>query len=330
MSKTLPLVRLQLLAPLLAGLRESGVDPEPVLESVGLTESAVDQEGTSVHVMVMHHFLENCAKAVGDPTFCAKIGSRLDPTGWPMVRQAFEQAGTLGDFLNIYVSNATKYASSATAFVEARGDMAVFGEDRSFEPMIAPTQNDGFMIGLQMAVLRKALGDFRAAERVILVLCDPSVLPASFNAYQTLRGNNMGTRIQFPSKWLLHSVTNDNTQTILTSNDDKKQPDKFLNGFRELLSQNICAEDLNAEKAAELVHLAPRTLARRLSVWGTNASAELARARIAYAKEALTGSSQSIAEIASDLGYTNASNFARAFAREERMSPREFRSKFRQ
>ncbi|MDW3221465.1 MAG: helix-turn-helix domain-containing protein [Paracoccaceae bacterium] len=326
MSKSLPLVRLQLLAPLLTGLRECGVDPEPVLESVGLTMSAVRQEGTSVHVMVMHHFLENCAKAVDDPTFCAKIGSRLDPTGWPMVRQAFEQANTLGDFLNIYVSNASKYASSATAFIEVRGDMAVFGEARTFEPLITPAQNDGYMIGLQMAVLIRGLGALREPERLILVLSDPSVLPASFDACQALRGNNLGSRVQFPSEWLLHSVANDGSPAVPMPSNEYKRPDKFLNGFRELLSQNICAADLNAEKVAALVHLAPRTLARRLSACDTSISAEVTRAKIEYAKEALTSSHQSISEIASLLGYTNPSNFARAFAREENMSPTDFRS----
>jgi len=96
MPDSLPLVQLQLLVPLLKGLRSCGVDPEPVLESVGLTQAAVDQEGASVHVMVMHQFVENCANAAGDPTFCAKIGFQLDPTGWPMIRMAIEQARTLG------------------------------------------------------------------------------------------------------------------------------------------------------------------------------------------------------------------------------------------
>ena len=90
MPNSLPLVQLQLLAPLLTGLRARGVDPESVLESVGLTQSAVDKEGTSVHVMVMHHFVENCAKAADDVTFCARIGFKLDPSGWPMVMQQLE------------------------------------------------------------------------------------------------------------------------------------------------------------------------------------------------------------------------------------------------
>lgn len=326
MPKSLPLVQLQLLAPLLSGLRDRGVDPEPVLESVGLTVSAVEKEGTSVHVMVMHHFLEGCAKAVDDPTFCAGIGSRLDPTGWPMVRQAFEQANTLGDFLNIYVANANKFASSSTPYVEVRADTATFGETRRFEPLIKPAQNDGFMIGLKMAVLEKVLGDIKEPESVFLVLCDPSVLPSSFHRYQALRGNNLGPRVQFPSRWLAHSISRDIAAVAIPANTAERQPDHFLFGLRKLLLQNICNKGLNASKIADLVHLSPRSLARRLAVLNTSISKELTRAKIEYAKEALASSELSIDEISSNLGYTHPSNFARAFAKEANTSPTLFRS----
>lgn len=306
------------------------MDPEPVLESVGLTQSAVDQEGSSVHVMVMHHFTENCASAAHDRTFCATIGSQLDPTGWPMVRKAFQQATTLGDFLNIYVAQANKYASSSTPYVEVRGEMATFGETRRFKPLIKPAQNDGFMIGLMMAMLERVLGDINEPERVLLVLCDPSVLQPSFDRYQALRGNNMGPRIQFPSEWLSYSSTYGAIEIAAMSDIKENQLDHFLTGFRELLRQNICSKKINASKAAELIHMAPRSLARRLSVWDTSISKEISRARIDYAKDALDGSDLSIDEIASSLGYTHPSNFARAFAKEENMSPTLFRSRQRE
>ncbi len=327
MSKSLPLVQLQLLAPLLTGLRACGVDPEPVLESVGLTVSAVEQEGTSVHVMVMHHFTENCAAAADDKAFCAKIGFQLNPTGWPMVRKAFSQAATLGDFLNIYVAQANKYASSSTPYLEVRGEIATFGETRMFEPLIKPAQNDGFMIGLQLAMLERALGEMSEPERVLLVLCDPSVLPESFAHYQALRGNNLGPRIQFPSDWLTRSVSNATIGAGSAGNDRERNPDDFLSGFRKLLRQNIGNGGLKADGAADLVHMGHRSLARRLSALGTSTSKELSQAKIKYAKEALEGSDLAVEEIALNLGYSDPSNFARAFSKEERMSPIQFRSR---
>jgi AraC-like DNA-binding protein len=327
MSNSLPLVQLHVLTPLLCGLRESGVDPEPVLESVGLTLSAVEQEGTSVHVMVMNNFVENCAKATDDRTFCARIGSELNPTGWPLVQRAFQQATTLGEFLNIYVINAYKFASSSTPYLEVRGKMATFGETRRFEPLIKPAQNDGFTIGLLLSMLEEALDDIQEPERVLLVLCDPSELPESFNRYQALRGNNMGSRIQFPSEWLARPISGRRPEVGHARDTLQKPHDDLLYSFRELLCQNIGKGRLEASHAAKLVHMGQRTLARRLSRLGTSISKEISRAKIEYAKDALDGSDCSIEDIATVLGYSDPSNFSRSFSKKENMSPTQFRSR---
>ncbi|MEP2532028.1 helix-turn-helix domain-containing protein [Shimia sp.] len=325
MPKSLPLVQLQTLAPLLTGLRTVGIDPEAVLESVGLTLSAVEQKGASVHVMVIHQFVENCAKATGDPTFCARIGSQLDPTGWPMIRKAFEQSTTLGDFLNIYVSQVSSVASSVTAFLDVRGDIASFGEERRFEPLILPAQNDGFMIGLKVSILEQALGDQMEPDRVFLVLSDPSVLPPEFGRYQALRGNNMGPRIQFPSEWLSTALSTRRPEVSNAPAPTNDKASNFLDGLRHLLDQNIENGGLSAEDAAGLVHLSKRQLARQLSNMGTNISKEISRAKTDYAKEALLNSSRAVEDIASELGYSDPSNFARAFAKEAKLSPTQFR-----
>ena len=328
MPNSLPLVQLQLLTPLLNGLIGRGVDPDPILGSVGLTREAVDKDGSSVHVMVVHQFVENCALATNDPTFCAQIGSLLDPTGWPMVRMAIDRAKTLGDFLNIYVAQATKVASSVTPFLEVRGTLATFGETRRFEPLIEPAQNDGFMIGLTLTMLERALGESLDPEQILLVVSDPSVLHSRFEPFQVVRGNNMGARVQFPSDWLSIPIAEENTQAAHTRTTQDLMQDPFLSGLRTLLMQNIGLGGLSADQVARLVHLNPRKLSRQLSKLGTSISEELIQAKMDYAKKALTKSEHSIEDIAGALGYSEPSNFSRAFARVEKMAPTRFREQF--
>lgn len=301
------------------------MDPQPVLESVGLTQSAIDQEDSSVHVMVMHHFTENCAVATEDRTFCATIGAQLDPTGWPMVRLAFERAKTLGDFLNTYVAQANKYASSSTPYVEVRGEMAAFGEERRFEPLIKPAQNDGFMIALMMAMVERVLGQIQEPERVLLVLCDPTVLPGKLKRFQALRGNSMGCRIQFPSDWLALPMSQSKFETNSVTDYTGGERDELLVSVRHLLRQQISNGGLNANRAADLMHVSPRKLARQLSRLGTNISKELSRAKMAHAKDALVSSDRSVEEIAASLGYSDPSNFSRAFVKAVGKTPSKYR-----
>ena len=49
-----------------------------------------------------------------------------------MIESALSAGGSLAEFLSTYVSRANEVASSVTAYLELRGDQAVFGENRLF------------------------------------------------------------------------------------------------------------------------------------------------------------------------------------------------------
>lgn len=325
MSKSLPLVHLSLLRPMVAGLRARSLDPEPVLEAAGLTEDAIRRDGATVHVMVVHQFLELAANAVDDPTFCACLGEALDADGWPMLARALDQACSLAEFLSIYVSGSNAVASSVTSYLEIRGPFAVFGETRHFRPTIRPAQNDGFMVALALSILRRALGDRLDPTEVSLVVCDPKVLPANLAAFQALRGDEMGFRIQFPSEWLAFAVGKHTK--LVPEPAPKANPDgaSFLSGFRVLLAQSVTEGGATADRAADLVSMSRSQLARRLKSLGTTISFEIEKAKLASAEIELAADSASIEEIAAKLGYTDPSNFARWFKRTSGATPSAYR-----
>lgn len=326
MSRSLPLVHLSLLRPLLAGMRERGVDPEPVIAGVGLTEEAIADETATVHVMVIHQFLEHCADAVEDPAFCATIAMRLDPAGWPMIQAALETAESLAQFLSIYVSRANEVASSVSAYLEIRGDQALFGETRGFRPTIRPGQNDAFMAALAVTILRRAMGGHFDPSRVTIVLCEPGALPPDFNRFLVLRGDEMGFRVQFPSEWLARGVDWSESPGSAPHERGERTGSDFLSDFRELLARQVGQGGLSARDAAAMISMSRASLARRLTAEGTTISSELERARLAFARWHLLEGSLSIEEIASAIGYADPSNFTRAFRRIEGVSPSRYRS----
>jgi AraC-like DNA-binding protein len=316
---------LQLIQPVLSALASRGLDPEGVLETVGLTLLAVEQPGATVHVMVIHEFLESCAKATGDNCFCAKVGASLDTTGWPMIRQAMSEARTLGTFLRIYVTKAGQVASSVTAFLDIRGDVATFGEERRFKPLIVPAQNDGFMVGLKVTLLEHALDSMFDRSQVTLVVSDPSVLPKEMKAFRVLKGDVMGTKVQFPSEWLAVPLNPITAPSVPQDKPINMKDADLLSSFRALLRQHVAQGGITARHAADLVRMSPKSLARRLSAFDTTASKEILSAKMDYAKHALTTSDRSVEKISLDLGYSDASNFARAFAKLVGATPTDFR-----
>ena len=324
MSRSLPLVRLSVLRPLVRGLRESGVDPESVLATVGLTEEAVQDADEAVHVMVVHQFVENAATSARDKTFAASIGLRIDTSGWPMLQRAASEARTLGDFLNIYVSASNQVASSVLAYVEVRGETAVFGEQRLFEPTIEPAQNDGFMAALGFSILRRALAQHFDPSRITVVVCQPDVLPEAFSRCTCLAGDRMGFRIRFPSAWMALAVGPlHHAEQKRRLSDDYSEG--FLSSFRRLLERRMGSGRVSAANAAELVAMKRGQLARRLSREDTDITTEIRRAEVAYAADQLSRSKRSVGDIAAALGYTDAANFARAFRKHTGLTPTEYR-----
>lgn len=326
MSKLLPLVHLSLLRPILDGLRERGIDPESVAENAGLTEDAIMSGDGRVHVMVVHHFLEEAAAAAKDPTFAATVGLQLNPNGWPMIKNAVERARTLGDFLNIYVSQANEVSSSVVAYLEIRDKWAVFGERRLFKPAISPSQNDGFMASLSLSILKFALGRALDPAKVTIIVCNRTALPPEFSSFQLLQGDDMGFRIQFPSDWLAMDIDPGTPDSIPQSREGERSSERgFLQDFRSLLRQHVGGTPLSADRAAKLVAMSRSKLARRLSAFGSNISSEIKRVEIEFAQERLRSSKESIGEVAAALGYADAANFTRAFRRIVGKSPSDYR-----
>jgi AraC-like DNA-binding protein len=71
--------------------------------------------------------------------------------------------------------------------------------------------------------------------------------------------------------------------------------------------------------------MSARGLQRRLAESGTSFRERLAACRIGRARLWLANSDVPVAEIAADLGYSDASNFSRAFSRATGQSPLAFR-----
>jgi AraC-like DNA-binding protein len=69
----------------------------------------------------------------------------------------------------------------------------------------------------------------------------------------------------------------------------------------------------------------PRAFSRLLTAQETNLTTIINRLKQEYAEDELAHSDSSVANIATDLGYSDPTSFARSFNKWTNMSPREFR-----
>jgi AraC-like DNA-binding protein len=102
-------------------------------------------------------------------------------------------------------------------------------------------------------------------------------------------------------------------------------PDDLPSALREVLKGYVRDGSACLELAADLVDTSPRTLQRRLSEIGTSFASVLAQARYQVAAHLLADPKRQIIDVAYAAGYSDPSNFSRAFRRIAGLSPTEYR-----
>ncbi|MEA3275058.1 MAG: AraC family transcriptional regulator ligand-binding domain-containing protein [Pseudomonadota bacterium] len=99
-----------------------------------------------------------------------------------------------------------------------------------------------------------------------------------------------------------------------------------LSGLVELqIASLLCGRTPPVDLIAETLGLSRRSLQRGLATLGVSYTDLLAMVRLRRAADWLERTDKPVIEIAFDLGYTDSSNFARAFRRETGSSPAAFR-----
>lgn len=103
-----------------------------------------------------------------------------------------------------------------------------------------------------------------------------------------------------------------------------KPPGDFIGSLKLVLRSYLADGAPSAELAADIAGLSTRTLQRRLADEGFTYRELLDDVRFGKAVDLMQDADNSITHIASQLGYTDPSHFARAFRRLAGMSPREY------
>ena len=100
-----------------------------------------------------------------------------------------------------------------------------------------------------------------------------------------------------------------------------------LDILRALVARYLGVEEHSLDKVAVDLKLSPRTLQRRLADYGLTYTQLVDEVRFMRARKLIINQSKMV-NIASELGYTDAGSFTRAFERWTGMTPQHYRKKF--
>lgn len=278
--------------------------------------------------------IQNACMLSNDPALGFKFGLQLRVSTHGFLGFAAMSAATLGEALEL----AVKYCRTRFDFIELhwmpQGDEVILQIDE----VISMGEASRFLIESIMASFGvmsfNMLGEIPSGVR-ILRICEkppyhedaiawlPHNSPVRFNqpVDQLIFKKSLLSRplkLSDPiAKQLAEAQCEKEMQTIHLEDD-------LLYRVQRLLKE---AEPryLKLDDVAQRLHMSSRTFKRRLQERGTSFQDVLDNVRMSQAKRLLTESTQSVDFIASSLGYSDASNFSRAFKRKEGVTPAVYR-----
>lgn len=321
--------------------RDLGAETADVLARAGIPASLVDDPAGRLSANQAATLLLSAIKVTGEPGFGYEIALRSTASSHGIMGYGLLSSSTIRGAIELGVDYLGLLLPMLAMELREEGDPEGDGVASIVVTETVPLREtrravfDLFLVGL--ARLGPGLSEHRARLDEIEMWFDDEERPY-FSRYRdklpTARFGMGSNQIRFP---VTHLNLGPNTANPVTARMVEDQCRRELEelGFagdlveqvRALLMSGATA--FNLESAARAMHLSARTLRRRLTEHGTTFQQLVGVIRRAESTRLLRTTSLSLDQLADRLGYSDTSNFARAFQKWTGMTPGTFRARGR-
>lgn len=314
---------------------EFGYDTTLILSAAGIDDAVEFQENTDLPSELYYHLLEQILTVVDIPSFGVRVGQKFSLVDYGVLGYACISSPTFRHLLQTFFRFQKIVGSSAT-FSEALREM----DDQA----MIEIQSSCAKAHLVRFDIEEAIGQWSSATEDMVEGEDTMYtrINLSFSKpdyaedMQTLLGcpvffDQPRNEMVFPAEFLDHPLTMANEPTSQLC---EQQCNTILHGLTQqqgLVDQvrkliiNLPGRVPNPGDIASQLNVSYRTLRRRLSEEGTSFKEIYNEVRMGMAAEYLRQTELTTQEISFLLGYTEASNFHRAFKVWHGKTPGEYR-----
>jgi AraC-like DNA-binding protein len=301
-------------------LRDLGHDPAPIVLASGLTLDVFRDPETEMPLAAGLRLINACVRTSGLPHFGLMAGAR-------------NNLGTLGLFGHIAqtapdIQTAIEDLIGFLAVHDrfAKGRLAIGGDTAALEYAFDYPSVSGAELVTDVSIaavtrmLRTLCGDEWVPTRVRL----PRTRPANAQPFsdtlgaEVVFGSELGA-IEFPSFWLTRALPGANQSLRAYFSGlvklAQQSSDSEVERVRRIVRIQLFGGRPTAERAAAVLGIHRRTMARRLSEEGLTFKQLVQDLRFEMACDMLAKSNAPMARIAEMLGYSDQTVFSRAFSR---------------
>ena len=275
-----------------------------------------------------HAILEELSRILNNPFIGATIGRGWAETPGAPFAHAKAAGVNLGHMLTLVIATFPTEATTGTCALEIGPDSVVIVGRRRYRPLKDAAHGGAAFASLIIWLIRMSLADSWDHRMMTIQVSNPTLLPdwlipkGSVNQTPTDHST-----FRFPTAWL--SARNPHRQRSTDAPLALASSSIISSQLRDTLAKYVHTHadrpTFSVEQAATYCGLSKRKLQRVLATGGENFRQFANQVRLDKAKSLLMDSKGSVEQIAQHLGYSNTSNFTRAFKRHTGDTPARFR-----
>ncbi|KAF0804759.1 AraC family transcriptional regulator [Alcanivorax xiamenensis] len=325
-------VSAEYLIPFMEVMKKRGFSEEQLLDGTGVRRGCWREAKSRVSATLLRRVARRAVMLTNEPWLGWELGAATPLSSHGFLGYAAMSSETLGDAIELAVKffRIRSTLIQLESFVE--GDWAVLQVNEMLSlgdlaPLLTESLFSSFhFMGLQMLPEVELFGELRFSypEPDYFQRLRPLIpVPVYFDcAYSQMRfpAERLQYRLRFADPRLARLAEVQCEQELAHI----KAPPPLLGQVRRIILARS-GRFPGVEEVASELHMSSRTLKRKLQQLGTSYQTLLDDLRKGLAVEYLSQSRRSVDDIAAALGYSDASNFARAFRRWTGKSPSDYR-----
>jgi AraC-like DNA-binding protein len=317
---------------LLALAAERGVSHELLCRGLGFSYESLHDGSARMSYQQVRGLILRSLQVFKDPTVGLAVGTRQTPVSWGLPGLLMQTCETFGEAVLLGMTHQDVAGALVHHLLQDSEDAVVV----ALVPQVPDLPVEQFLIESSMAamvaVFRVLMHSQRSPEWVELAFARPAYSQAYQDFFRCpVRFNADAHRMAFDPTMLVDRVPG---YDPISCGAVRAQ---LLGLLVQPVARHELVETLTSslrisvdapprqQKLAQAVNVSDRTLRRRLNQQDTSFSTLRDGARYDQARELLTHSNQTVAQVAETLGYSDARAFRRAFKRWSGQLPTAFR-----
>jgi len=313
-------------------LSEGGHNPSEILAQADFPETYLSDPENQVPLTASLRLLAICAVRMNCPHFGLLVGMRGGVASLGRLGFLAQNEAHVGGALETLIGRQHQINRILVPILVNHGDAATVNLLPYNGPVAGAALMHDLVAAMAVCVLRDLCGrNWHPLEIHLSHSAPADAAPFSAFFRAPIRFNAEVTSITFPGHWLAMTIpgANPTLRRLLAADlelEAATRTDIIADDVRRLLRVMVPGGEVSAETVGRQLGLHPRTLHRRLASSSHSFRSLVAEVRLELAAHIIQNTDTPLSQVASMVGYGDATAFSRAFRRWTGKTPTEWRN----